>query len=103
MGIKMKKIILLILIISSVMFSQQYYQCGMTESYTESYPKGFQVNPPQIGGQYAPAKTPNGSYLRILCIFAQFTGDNKDPNDPNWYPNQMPTWANTFIGTVAAL
>lgn len=95
----MKKYILLFLFIIHFTFSQQYYQCVMTESYPESFPQGYQVNPPQIGGQLAPAKTLNGSYMRILCIFAQFKADNKDPNDLYWKPNQMPTWANTFIGT----
>jgi hypothetical protein len=95
----MKKFVLLFFIISSIMFSQQHYECGMTESYTESYPKGYQLNSPQIGGQSAPAKTLNGSYVRIFCVFAQFSGDTKDPNDVNWQVNQMPTWANTFIGT----
>lgn len=95
----MKRYILLFLFISSVTYSQQNYQCGMTESYTETYPQGYQVNPPQIGGQLAPAKTLNGSYMRIFIVFAQFKADNKDPNDLYWQPNQMPTWANTFIGT----
>lgn len=68
----MKRYILLFLFISSVTYSQQNYQCGMTESYTETYPQGYQVNPPQIGGQLAPAKTLNGSYMRIFIVFAQF-------------------------------
>lgn len=95
----MKRYILLFLFITSVLYSQQNYQCGMTESYIETYPQGYLVNPPQIGGQYAPAKTLNGSYMRIFIVFAQFKADNKDPNDLYWKPNQMPTWANTCIGT----
>lgn len=92
-------LIFLIFIYTNIVFSQSYYQCGMPPTYQETYQPGYQVNYPQIGGQYAPAKTLNGAYIRIFCVFAQFTGDNKDPNDQNWPVNQMPIWANSFIGT----
>jgi M6 family metalloprotease-like protein len=100
MGIKMKNYFAAFLfLISTLAYSQQDFNCGMQQGYTETYPNGYQVNPPQIGGKYAPAKTLNGAYVRIFCVFAQFTGDNKDPNDVNWRVNEMPNWANTFIGT----
>jgi hypothetical protein len=99
MGIKMKKLIVLFSVFTALIFSQEYNECGMIPNYIESFPIGYQVNPPQIGGRYAPAQTPNGAYVRIFCVFAQFAGDTKDTNDVNWPINQMPTWANTFIGT----
>ena len=86
---------------SSLIFSQQDYECGMQPNFQETYPANYLVSAPQIGGLYAPAKTLNGAYVRIFCVFAQFTGDTKDPDDTNWPVNQMPGWANTFIGTNA--
>ena len=80
-------------------YSQSYYECGMPAGYIEDYPDGYQISSPQIGGKNAPAKTLNGSYVRILCVFAQFDGDTKDINNPIWPLNQLPTWANNFIGT----
>lgn len=87
------------LICTGIIYAQYDYQCGMTPDYEETYPKGYQVNPPQIGGRNAPAKTLNDAYVRIFCVFAQFSEDTKDPGDTNWPLNQMPVWANSFIGT----
>ncbi len=69
---------------SSLIFSQQDYECGMQPNFQETYPANYLVSAPQIGGLYAPAKTLNGAYVRIFCVFAQFTGDTKDPDDTNW-------------------
>ncbi len=96
----MKKIIVLIFLILPYFIQAQYdYVCGVDPNVTEVLPSGYNLNPPQIGGFQAPAKTLNGAYVRILCVFAQFAGDTKDTNDINWHVNQMPTWANSFIGT----
>jgi len=96
----MKSIVLFLLIpFSSILYSQQDFECGMQPGYFEKYPIGYQVNPPQIGGMHAPAKTLNGAYVRIFYVFAQFSGDNKNINDANWPKDSMPIWANSFIGT----
>lgn len=96
----MKKLLIIILFSTTIMVYGQFeYQCGMDENYHESFPKGYQLNPPQVGGKYAPAKTLNGSYMRIFIVFAQFEGDNNDPNDTNWQPGSLPIWWNIFLGT----
>lgn len=96
----MKKFLfLIILCYTNTFFAQYDYECGMTPDDPASYPEGYQINPPQIGGKYAPAKTLNNSYVKILCVFAQFSEDNKDIDDVNWAKNQLPSWANSFIGT----
>lgn len=90
---------LIVFIYSSILYAQYDYECGMTPDYPTTLLRGYQTNPPQIGGKNAPAKTLNGAYVRIFCVFAQFSGDTKDPYDANWPLNQLPVWANSFIGT----
>jgi len=84
-------------------FAQNGYECGFNNEVAQqallNLPANYQITPPQLGGKYAPAKTLNGSFVKILVIFAQFKDDNKDSNDVNWPKNQLPVWANSFIGT----
>ena len=96
-------LLFIFLLFSVNIFAQSRYECGMIDEdgeYDEqNKPAGYQSNPPQTGGQLAPAKTLNGSYVKILVIFAQFEGDNKDIDDDNWPKDGMPVWANSFLGT----
>jgi hypothetical protein len=41
---------------------------------------GQMASPPQIGGTYAPVS----GTIRVLIIFARFSDDNYEPNNPNW-------------------
>src|SRR5690606_27416358 len=96
-------LLFIFLLFSVNIFAQSRYECGMIDEdgeYDEqNKPAGYQSNPPQTGGQLAPAKTLNGSYVKILVIFAQFEGDNKDIDDDNWPKDGMPVWANSFLST----
>lgn len=83
-------IFFIVFICSCMLFAQHDYECGMTPDYPTTLLRGYQTNPPQIGGKNAPAKTLNGAYVRIFCVFAQFSGDTKDPYDANWPLNQLP-------------
>jgi tetratricopeptide (TPR) repeat protein len=97
----MKYLWILSFLILGIAYSQtDTLICGFDSSFVESYPQDYQINSFQIGGQLAPATTPNGASVRIVVIFAQFSGDNNDVNDNDWPKDQMPTWAdNSFIAT----
>ena len=41
---------------------------------------GQMISPPQIGGLYAPVS----GTIRVLIIFARFSDDTYEPNNPNW-------------------
>ena len=98
----MKYILVFLALISQVIYSQiDTTRCGMGTNFIESFPPDYHLSAPQLGGYLAPATTPNGAYVRIVCIFAQFSGDNNDINSTDWPKNQLPNsnWINGFIGT----
>ncbi len=54
----------------------------------------------QTGGRYKPASNASGQYLRVLFVFAQFSGDNR--TFPDWTYGQLPTYANKLVDSVTA-
>ena len=98
----MKYILVFLALTSQIIYSQiDTTKCGIGTDYIASFPQDYQLSSPQLGGYQAPAITSNGAYVRIICIFAQFSGDNNDINNSDWPKNQMPNpnWINSFIGT----
>ncbi|RJP59831.1 MAG: T9SS C-terminal target domain-containing protein [Ignavibacteriales bacterium] len=74
-------IIICFLLTLSIAQTKDPFVCSMTSLSTS--------------GQWKPAKTPVGSYFRVLIAFAQFESDTKA--DSSWPLNSLPLWANDFI------
>lgn len=54
----------------------------------------------QSGGKYKPASHAPGQYLRVLIVFAQFSGDERIFSD--WTYGQIPTYSDKLVSPVTA-
>lgn len=94
----MKRLLFIILsfviVCNSNLFSQNYNDiCPVVQINQRSLEA-------QTGGLYKPSQNAPGQYLRVLFVFAQFSGDNR--TFPDWTYLQLPTYANNLVATTTA-
>lgn len=83
-----------LIVINAVVYSQSYNDnCPVVQVNRQSIEA-------QTGGRYKPASNAPGQYLRVLFVFAQFSGDNR--TFPDWTYGQLPTYANKLVDSVTA-
>lgn len=83
-----------LIVINAVVYSQNYNDnCPVVHVNRQSIEA-------QTGGRYKPASNALGQYLRVLIVFAQFSGDNR--TFPDWTYGQLPTYANKLVDSVTS-
>lgn len=83
-----------LIVFSSGLFSQNY------DDICPDVLVNKQALSAQTGGKYKPASHAPGQYLRVLIVFAQFSGDERIFSD--WTYGQIPTYSNKLVSTVTA-
>lgn len=87
-----------VIILNSNLFSQQYPEvCPDIPINIAARPTSTLT---QKGGLYKPASNAPGQYLRVLIVFAEFSGDNRTFGD--WTYGQLPTYSDKIVDSVTA-
>ncbi|RJP57616.1 MAG: hypothetical protein C4543_09430 [Ignavibacteriales bacterium] len=76
----MKRILLILIIISGYLFAEPEGFCGT---------EGTMVN----------NSIPTNGTIKIYFIFAQFKNDDRDPSNTNWVKDTLPSWAPDFVNS----
>lgn len=87
-------LVIIVMVINSLVFAQiPDFHCSVVP-----VKKGALES--QVGGKYKPSSNAPGQYFRILFVFVQFSGDNRNFSD--WTYGQLPTYHNKIVDSLAA-